>query len=263
MENESEKELTVAESIDTEEETVEESMEFTDFSEENQQDNDSSENNIEEDFDESFDDREPKQTKEERAMYNKVRRTIEKSVDKKHKEALDRAYERGRLEAYKGKLNPYTGTEIKDMTDVEVFEDMEKIAASNGDPLKDYASYAADKKRETERLAQEEEEKMAKARAEVDAFSKKYPDVNLSDLLKDDVFKDYAEGKDKSLIDVYESFNKLKTSFRNKGIETAKQTIANNISSPGSLSGGSDNFIDYDNMSREDFLKEVEKVKEK
>lgn len=278
MENESEKELAVAEPIDTEEESVDESdeMEFSDTeeSEENDnQDDDESNNDSEEEneneksdkevqYDKTSNDKNKVLSKEERAMYAKARRTVEKSVEEKHKKALDKAYERGRLEAYKGKMNPYTNTEIKDLTDVEVYEDMFKIAEEGGDPLKDYASYSADKKREEARIKQEESERQAKAEQDINDFQKKYPDVNLSDLFKDENFLDYAEGKDKSLVDVYNSYMKLITGFRNKGIETAKKTIANSISSPGSLSNGSENVVDYATMPKEEFEKVVARVKD-
>lgn len=276
MENESEKELAVADPIDTEEESVDESdeMEFSDTGESEENDNqadDELNNDTEEENEEESDEAQEEKTskgkpsvlsKEERAMYAKARRTVEKSVEEKHKKALDKAYERGRLEAYKGKMNPYTNTEIKDLTDVEVYEDMFKIAEEGGDPLKDYASYSADKKREEARIKQEESERQAKAEQDIDDFQKKYPDVNLSDLFKDENFLDYAEGKDKSLVDVYDSYNKFITSFRNKGIETAKKTIANSISSPGSLSNGSETVIDYATMPKEEFEKVVARVKD-
>ena len=276
MENESEKELAVAEPIDTEEESVDESdeMEFSDTEESEENDNqaaDESNNDTEEENEEESDEAQEEKpgkgkpsvlSKEERAMYAKARRTVEKSVEEKHKKALDKAYERGRLEAYKGKMNPYTNTEIKDLTDVEVYEDMFKIAEEGGDPLKDYASYSADKKREEARIKQEESERQAKAEQDIDDFQKKYPDVNLSDLFKDENFLDYAEGKDKSLVDVYDSYMKLITGFRNKGIETAKKTIANSISSPGSLSNGSENVVNYATMPKEEFEKVVARVKD-
>ena len=277
MENESEKELAVAEPIDTEEESVDESdeMEFSDTEESDENDNqaddesnnDTEEGNEDEESDEAQEEQPSKGkpsvlSKEERAMYAKARRTVEKSVEEKHKKALDKAYERGRLEAYKGKMNPYTNTEIKDLTDVEVYEDMFKIAEEGGDPLKDYASYSADKKREEARIKQEESERQAKAEKDIDDFQKKYPDVNLSDLFKNENFLDYAEGKDKSLVDVYDSYMKFITSFRNKGIETAKKTIANSISSPGSLSNGSETVVDYATMPKEEFEKVVARVKD-
>lgn len=200
------------------------------------------------------------QTKEERAMYANKRREADKQ--RKEQEALKKkAYDEGRLSAYKGKINPYTNTEIKDMEDIEVYEDMFKLSEAGKDPLKDYASYVADKKRTLAKEAREEEEREAKALKEVEEFQGKYPDINLTELLKDEMFMDYAEGKSKTLLETYESYSKFEKNFRNKGIETAKKTVANSISSPGSLNAGSENDIDYNSMSREDFLKEVNKVK--
>ncbi|MCI8460440.1 MAG: hypothetical protein HFE81_03510 [Bacilli bacterium] len=260
MNNESEKELEVAEPIEVEEETTDENVEDDDNLEFDEPDNDS-ENNIEKE--ESEKEKPNKQSAEENSTYAQIRRKAEKDAELKSQKQIEDAYQKGRLEAYKGKINPHTGTEIKDITDIEVFEDMERIAQNGGDPLKDYASYTADKKREEEKLAQEKQEREEQAQKEVDEFTKKYPDVNLSDLFKDEMFKDYAEGKTKSLTEIYESYNKLKKSFRNKGVEVAKQTIANSMSSPGGLNQSSDNHVDYENMSREEFLKEVEKVKER
>lgn len=263
MENESEKELNVADSTVVDETTEEEdSLEFTDTEEKSNEnlssteDDDSNEETSEtsEEDVESETEKRP-QTSEENSKYAAARRKAEKAK-------YDKAYEEGRLSAYKGKINPYTNTKIEDLTDVEVYEDMYKIAEDGKDPLKDYASYTADKRREEARIEKEKLERESKAQQEIEEFSKKYPDVNISSLLKDEMFLDYAEGKNKTLVDTYESFSKFKRSFRNEGIKTAKKTIANSISTPGSLNQSSDNIPDYESMSREQFLKELEKVKE-
>lgn len=263
MENESVKELEVAETTETEEESVnnevDEELHESDFEEDESEEEESADNDSAEDEAQKSESNKESQSKEENAKYAAARRRAEKELEAK----TDEAFKKGQLSAYKGKMNPYTQTEIKDMTDVEVYEDMYKIAEAGGDPLKDYASYAADKKREAEKAANEKQEREEKARAEIDEFSKKYPDVNISELLKDEMFMDYADGKSKSLIETYESYNKFKRHFRNAGIKTAKKTIANNNSSPGSLnSESSKNTVDYNSMSREEFLKEVEKAKE-
>lgn len=257
---ESEKELDVAEPTDVEEETTNTTTENEE--DENDMTFEDSDSNQESEDSEPEEKSSKRQSSEDNSKYAAARRKAEEEFESKVKSREDEAYKRGRLDAYKGKINPYTNTEIKDITDVEVYEDMYKLSEEGKDPLKDYASYAADKRREETRIKQERQERETKAQQEIEDFSKKYPDVNISALFKDEVFMDYADGKNKSLIDVYESFNKLKNSFRNQGIKTAKKTIANNISSPGSLGNSSDNFIDYENMSREEFLKEVEKVKE-
>lgn len=261
MENESEKELNVADSTEVDETTEEEtSLEFTETEEEKENTSSTEEDSNEEASETSEEDVESEtekrpQTSEENSKYAAARRKAEKAK-------YDKAYEEGRLSAYKGKINPYTNTKIEDLTDVEVYEDMYKIAEDGKDPLKDYASYTADKRREEARIEKEKLEKESKAQQEIEEFSKKYPDVNISSLLKDEMFLDYAEGKNKTLVDTYESFSKFKRNFRNEGIKTAKKTIANSISTPGSLNQASDNTPDYESMSREQFLKELEKVKE-
>lgn len=273
MENESVKELNVADSTNVEEvstieeEVLDESIEFSDTetSEDNKEESDDnketdSENVKEENI--SEEESKTKQTDEENSKFAAARRKAFEEAETKAKSKIDEAYRKGKVDAYKGKVNPYTNTEIKDISDIEVYEDMYKIAEQGKDPLKDYASYVADKKREETKALQEQQEREERAQKEINEFSKKYPDVNISELLKDEIFIDYVEGKDKPLIDLYDKFTKLKTEFRNKGVETAKKTIANNISSPGGLNASAETIIDYENMSREQFLKEVEKVKE-
>lgn len=265
MEEISEKELNVADSTNVEEDSTEindsqDIEEFKDDSKENNESNndDTEDLNNENRSDSTSEDTKHTQSKEENKKYAAARRKAEEESQAK----IDEAYKKGKLAAYKGKLNPYTNTKIEDITDVEVYEDMYKLAEEGKDPIRDYASYTADKKREEAKQQKEKIEREEKAKAEVEEFSKKYPDVNISSLLKDEMFVDYAEGKNKTLLETYESYSKFKRSFRNEGINTAKKTIANTISSPGSLSQSSDNTVDYSTMSREEFLKEVEKVKE-
>lgn len=269
MENESAKELDVAEPT-TDDSTVENELNFDDSNEENNVENSTEENSTDEsdyDFedesenDESDDKSSEKndiQPKEEQSKYAAARRKAEEETKIKEQEA----YQKGMLAAYKGKVNPYTNTVIKDMTDIEVYEDMYKLSEAGKDPIADYSSYVADKKRTEAKELEEKQERETKAKQDVDEFSKNYPDVNLTSLLKDEIFLDYAEGKNKSLSDLYKSFSNLKKSFRNEGIKAAKNTIANINSSPGSLGSGSENDVDYNTMSKEDFEKEIQRVKD-
>lgn len=262
-EMESEKELEVAEPTEEVEETTINDSEVLDEELNFKEDEENLENSVEDNQDDisledSNEEKDSNQPEEDNSKYAAARRKAEEEAKIK----IDEAYRKGRVDAYRGKVNPYTNTEIKDITDIEVYEDMYKLAQEGKDPLKDFASYVADKKREEARLETEAKEKETKAQQEIEDFTKKYPDVNLSTLLKDETFMDYADGKNKSLVEVYESFDKLKRSFRNKGIETAKKTIANIQSSPGSLNNSTDQIIDYETMSKEQFEKELEKAKE-
>ena len=204
-----------------------------------------------------------KQSDDENSKYAKARRKAEQESETKSKEAYQRGLEEGRLAAFKGKINPWTNTVIQDLEDLQVYEEMQELEDAGKNPVEDYGSYIAEKNRKAaqEKLIKEQNEK--KAKQDIEEFNQKYPNVNLTNLLNDEIFKDYVEGKNKSLCELYDSYTRMQKAFRNKGIDTAKQTIANSMSSPGGLSSGAETVIDYESMSREDFLAEVEKVKEK
>ena len=196
------------------------------------------------------------QSKEDNSKYAEARRKAEKEAEIKIKEA----YEKGKLDSYIGKINPYTNEEIKDMQDVEVYEMMYKIEKDGKDPIQDFSKAYADKKRVDYENEKKDKEIKEKARKDIDDFSKKYPDININQLLSDENFSDYMEGKTKSLVDIYESYERFKNNFRNEAIENAKNTISYSKSSPGSLNGGTEIKYDYATMSSADFQKEVDKV---
>ena len=257
--DESEKNLEVAEtSAEVVEETTdvaetpqeEPTPEFTDSTEEQE-------------TEESSNEEESTQSAEENAKYASIRRRAEEEAQKKIQEAESKAYERGRLEAYKGKVNPYTNKPIKDNADIEVYETMYRLEQEGKDPINDLPDALSEKKRKEEKAARTAKEQNEKAKQEIDDFQAKYPDVNLQELLNDSFFNDYITGKNKNLIDLYEGFNNFKNAFRNSAVNVAKQTIANSQSSPGSLSGNGDEpVIDFSTMSSEDFQKYVQKAKD-
>ena len=259
--DESEKNLEVAE---TSAEVVEET---TDVAETPQEEptpefTDTSEEQVAESTDESSTE-ESTQSAEENAKYASIRRRAEEEAQKKIQEAESKAYERGRLEAYKGKVNPYTNKPIKDNADIEVYETMYRLEQEGKDPINDLPDALSEKKRKEEKAARTAKEQNEKAKQEIDDFQTKYPDVNLQELLNDSFFNDYITGKNKNLIDLYEGFNNFKNAFRNSAVNVAKQTIANSQSSPGSLSGNGDEpVIDFSTMSSEDFQKYVQRAKD-
>lgn len=266
--DESEKTLDVAEPTAevTEEVTEvaetpqEEVPEFTDSSEESQE---SSDDNSKEDTDTDSKEESSEQSAEENAKFANIRRKAEEEAQKKIKEAESKAYEKGRLEAYKGKINPYTNKPIVDSSDIEMYETMYKLEQEGKDPINDLPEALTDRRREEQKALAEERERKEKARQEIEDFEKKYPDVNIPELLNDSFFNDYISGKNKSLIDLYEGFNNFKNAFRNSAVNVAKQTIANSQSSPGSLSGnGEEPILDFNTMSSEEFQKYVQKAKD-
>lgn len=200
---------------------------------------------------------EVKQTKEENSKFAQARRKAEAEFKKKEEEA----FRRGKMEAYKGKINPYTQTEITDEEDLKVYEEMCDMAKKGLDPVTDYASYVISKRRE-ERKAKEEQEKInEEAKQDIEDFQEKYPDIDLNELLNDEDFKDYIDGKRQPLIGLYEKYKKLENKFRTNGIDIAKQTIANSNATPGSLNGGGEQNIDYANMSDSEFERIMYNVK--
>ncbi|MCI9434073.1 MAG: hypothetical protein HFI86_02190 [Bacilli bacterium] len=201
-----------------------------------------------------------KQSKEDNSNYASIRRKAEAEAELKSQVKVKEAYEKGRLEAYIGKINPYTNTVIKDKADVQVYENMYALEQAGKDPISDYSSYVANKQREDEKHKEEQIKLQQEAENDIAEFTKKYPNVNLTELFEDEVFKDYIEGKRKPLTTLYEKYQKMENNFRNKAIDVAKQTIANSQSTPGALGNGSDVIIDYSNMSSEEFQKIVKKV---
>lgn len=204
---------------------------------------------------------EDKQSEEENSKYAQARRKAEAETRLKVKEAEKKAYEKGKMEAFKGKTNPYTNTVIEDETDVQVYQDMYELERMGKDPVADYALYIAEKKRQEEKAIKAQLDLEKEVEQDIAEFTEKYPDINLTELLNDEAFKDYIDGKRKPLTKLYENYKKLETSFRNKAVEVAKQTIANSQSTPGSLGSGSDVSIDYNNMSKEEFEKYVIRAK--
>lgn len=262
---ESEKELEVAETTNVEEvstNTDNEEVEFTDSTnvgEEVDNTDDSAEesnNDTSSESDNQPEEAKKVQSKEDNAKFAKERREREK-----HDKEIQEAYKKGRLDSLKGKLNPYTNTVINDEADIEMYEAMYKLESENKDPINDYAEYVANERREQRQRETRDREIQEQAQKDVEEFSKKYPKVNLTELLEDENFSDYIEGKNKPLVVLYEGYQKLQNKFRTDSMNQARNAVANTISTPGSLNNQSVNVVDYNNMSREDFLKEVERVK--
>lgn len=158
------------------------------------------------------DDKKPtKQSRETNAYYAELRR--------KEKEA---EYKRGLREGIK--TNPYTDTPIADDYDLEVYQEMKKLDDEGKDPVNDFPTYYAKKQRQAQTAAREKEEQEAKAREDVDKFFKSNPNVS-KELLQDEEFLDYAEGKfgHKSLEDIYKGFLKLQAKYKTAPVVEKKE----------------------------------------
>lgn len=167
-----------------------------------------------------------------------ARERREREAQAKIEAAKAEADTRAVIEALDGK-NPFTGAEMKDAEDVKAYRTMKAIKARGGDPTLDYAAEVAEQARREAQAAKETAEAGEKAREELSAFAKKYPDVKVEELLADPDFTDYAEGKvgRKSLSEIYDGYVRLTGKAQNAAEDRAAQKLANAQS--GSAAAGS------------------------
>lgn len=202
------------------------------------------------------------QSSEENAKFAQIRRKAEEDAAKKFEAERQKAYNEGRLEAYRGKVNPYTDKPINDLMDIKMYETMSKLEKEGKDPIMDLPEELARVEREKQEAEQKKKEMEEQTKKEVNDFQEKYPDVNLGELLQDSLFKDYIDGKNKPITDLYEGYINMKNSFRNAAVGVAKQTIANAQATPGALGSGAEVTVDYSTMTSEEFAKHVQRVKD-
>ena len=210
---------------------------------------------------------EPKpQTKEQNSQNARRRREAERQAELKR--AADEAREKAIIETLGGK-NPYTNEDMKDSADVKEYLTMREIEKNGGDPLSDFAKYH--KKQERERAEQEQKQKdkenwYINDRAD---FIAKYPEVNIDELISDEDFVEYADGKagEIPLAKIYEGYAKFTAKYEKKAKQIATQRVANQKASPGSLSSTNPSDSGFytkeqvEKMSTEEIKKDYDKVR--
>ncbi len=156
---------------------------------------------------------------------------------------LKSARESAIIEALGGK-NPYTGGEIKDSADVEEFLAMRDIEKNGGDPVSDFAKFHKQKQRDAAEAQKAKEADDAYVQSDLAAFKKAYPDVDIKELLGDERFVDYADGKLEKkvpLAKIYEGYSRLvgdtAKSAKTAAERAAAEALANKNASPGSAQG--------------------------
>lgn len=183
----------------------------------------------------------PKQSDEENARFARERR------EKESQAKIDKAREETRIQTIIDIVgeNPYTHEPLKDEFDVKVYEEMKAYEKNGGDPVSDQAKIIKGIVRKNEQLKQESIEKEKakqesdnKAKSDIDDFKLAYPQVDVKELLLNEKFKDYADGKlgNKPLKDIYSSFLKYNPIVNKEEEKLAKETAKNNAS-VGSLKG--------------------------
>lgn len=210
------------------------------------------------------------QSDEENSKYRLARIKAEKEAEKKieqvRKEAYEQGLQQGKVQSYIGKQNPYTGKEIKDNYDVQEYLDMYELDSKGEDPIDGYRELQKQKARdEAERKIKADEEAKQKQWYENDTkdFVDKHSFEKLQELVKDEDFNLFANGKigKVPLAQIYEDYQKLIGKYEKKSVETAKQIVANNNATPGVLEEGEAKELNWDTMSKDQFDKYLEKAK--
>ncbi len=219
------------------------------------------------------------QAAEEKRIAEEKARNAEEARKRREREKQE-AIEKAEIDAIRGlyDTNPYTNEPIESKEDVEEFKLMRMIEKDGGDPVQDYSKYL--KKYNKEKAAQIEEQRKDEEHRQNDVtdFQNAHPDVNLPELLKNEDFALFSEGKLGSvpLKKIYEDFTKFTSKYNSKteeekqaaikkAQEEAAAKLARQNSSPGPLGGGalpegilSEDVIDK--MSLKEVMENLDKV---
>ena len=210
------------------------------------------------------------QSDEENSKYRQARikaeREAEKKIEQARKEAYEQGLQQGKVQSYIGKQNPYTGETIKDDLDVQEYLDMYQLDTTGKDPISGYRELQKQKARdEAEKKIKADEEAKQKQWYEDDTkdFVEKYSSEKLQELTKDEDFNLFANGKvgKVPLAQIYEDYQKLIGKYEKKSVETAKQLVANNSTTPGAIEESEPQVMDWNNMSAEQFEKYFQKAR--
>lgn len=213
---------------------------------------------------------ETKQSKEDNKYARLARKQAEEEAKKKIEQARQEAYEQGlqqgKIQTYIGKQNPYTGEVIKDSYDVQEYLDMFELDAKGQDPVKGYRELQKEKARKEaeEKIKVEEKQKQDTwYKNDTKDFVDKYSAEKLQELTKDEDFALFANGKVGKipLADIYADYQKLISKYEKKSVETAKQIVANNTTTPGAIEETDTQELDWNNMTTEQFEKYIQKAK--
>lgn len=172
-------------------------------------------------------------TEKERNSENARRRR-----EAERKRELQAAREAAIIETLGGK-NPYTGDPVTDSDDVKEYLLMRKIEQDGGDPIADYHKAAKEEARNAKKEAEAAIKTEEWYRNDRDAFRTKHPDVDVSELISDPMFRQYADGRVGTvpLAELYDGYQALAREFEKKSRKIASQMVANKKASPGALAG--------------------------
>ena len=204
-----------------------------------------------------------KQTASKNAKNAQRRREAESSK-------LEKAKEDAILMVLKNK-NPYTGEEMKDSEDVREYLAMREIEDGGGDPLKDFQKHQKQKARAEREARESVESAKQDLRVQLEDLRKQEPEVDVKQLLADEDFRSYADGKlgTKPLVEIYRSYRGFVDKLTGKTKEEKKtaQTVANKKAGVGALSSSPKTETGYYTpeqvraMSREEVDEHLEDIR--
>lgn len=212
-----------------------------------------------------------KQSDEENTKYASIRRKAQedakKQIEKVKKEAYEQGLNQGKVQSYIGRNNPYTGQIIKDEYDVQEYLDMYELDLKGEDPITGYRELQKDKARkeaEAKIKAEEQNKQELWYQNDTKDFVEKYSVEKLQELTKDEDFNAFANGKIGTvpLAQIYEDYQKFISKFEKKSVDTAKQIVANNSTTPGAIEDTEVQDLDWNSMSSEQFEKYIQKAKD-
>ena len=156
--------------------------------------------------------------------------------EERQRRAVREARESGIIEALGG-INPYTGENITDSRDIDEYLAMKEIEKEGGDPLTDFARYHKQKQKAADEAAAEETRQARWIENDRENFISRYPDVNINDLVSDENFRMFAEGKtgNMPLAEIYSGYMQFVEHYETQAKSHAAQLYANHKASPGSL----------------------------
>lgn len=209
------------------------------------------------------------QSAEDNSKYRLARIKAEKEAEKKIEQARKEAYEQGlqqgKVQSYIGKQNPYTGETIKDDFDVQEYLEMYQLDNTGKDPISGYRELQKHRAREEaeKKIKADEEEKQRKwYEDDTKDFLDKYSSEKLQELTKDEDFNMFANGKvgKVPLAQIYDDYQKFISKYEKKSVETAKQIVANNTTTPGAIEETETQELNWSSMSKEQFEKYIKKA---
>ena len=144
---------------------------------------------------------------------------------------------------------------------------MFELDSKGKDPINGYRELQKDKARKEaeEKIKAEEKEKRDNwYKDDTKDFVEKYSVEKLQELTKNADFNLFAEGKigRVPLAQIYDSYQKLINKYEQKSVETAKQIVANNTTTPGAIEETEPQELNWETMSKEQFEKYIKKAKD-